>query len=268
MINGHFGIPAMPFQSQKRQLLEHQKEILEAIRVHRFQRGFCLVVGEPGTGKSVIRDALTEETAHQVTPSIGRTLHTYSNTLRILCESLGIEYEGGDLKCEKQVIQEVHRLNHIGKAVTLIIDDAHLLELKHLRKLRLLFEEMSQNYAIILLAQTELMPKLALSVNTDLRSRISYSSLLRKLNPEQAKAFILDSFDQCELAHNRIEEAALNLISSACDGILRNIVNLTLSSMVQAVRAQSKNISLNHVNTALLQPHWREADHWLQNPDG
>jgi len=83
---------------------------------------------------------------------IGRTMHTYSNTLRILCESLGIDYEGGDLKCEKQVIQEAFRLNKVGKAIALMIDEAHLLHLQHLRKLRLLFEEMPSNYAIILLA--------------------------------------------------------------------------------------------------------------------
>ena len=92
--------------------------------------------------------------------------------------------KAADLKCEQQVIQEAFRLNQIGKAIALIIDDAHLLELAHLRKLRLLFEEMPGNYAIILLAQTEILGKLALSVNADLHSRISYSAIINKLTPE------------------------------------------------------------------------------------
>jgi len=59
------------------------------------------------------------------------------STLRILCASLAIEYEGGDLKVEKQVIEQAHALHRQGKAIALTIDDAHLMPPKHLRKLRL-----------------------------------------------------------------------------------------------------------------------------------
>ena len=55
IINSHFGITQMPFTNNDKELLAHQKEILQALRAHSFQRGFCLVAGDPGTGKSVLR---------------------------------------------------------------------------------------------------------------------------------------------------------------------------------------------------------------------
>ncbi|MDV7391128.1 ATP-binding protein, partial [Arthrospira platensis SPKY1] len=184
MIQSHFGITHAPFSLDEQPLLEGQKDILENLRVHSHQRGFCVVAGPPGTGKTILRKAFAQSGDRRVCPHISRTMHTYSNTLRILCQSLSIEYQGGDLKCEKQVIEQAHALHRQGKAIALTIDDAHLMPPVHLRKLRLLLEDTPGNYAIILFAQTELLAKLALAVNEDLRSRISYSALLCPLAPE------------------------------------------------------------------------------------
>ena len=119
------------------------------------------------------------------------------------------------------------------------IDDAHLMPPPHLRKLRLLIEETPGNYAVILFAQTELLARLALAVNEDLRSRVSYSALLRPLAPEDIEAFILRELDRCGLAHSRIDTAALRLIAASCGGILRHAVNLTTAALIQTVRTQT-----------------------------
>ncbi len=267
MIQSHFGITHAPFSHGEQPLLEGQKDILENLRVHSHQRGFCLVAGTPGTGKTVLRKAFAQSGDRRVCPHITRTMHTYSNTLRILCASLAIEYEGGDLKVEKQIIEQAHALHRQGKAIALTIDDAHLMPPVHLRKLRLLLEDTPGNYAIILFAQTELLAKLALAVNEDLQSRISFSALLQALTPDAIEAFILREFDRCGLAHSRLDTAALHLIAASCGGILRHAVNLTIASLVQAVRTQTTTVTTAHVNTALMQPHWREHDHWITAPD-
>lgn len=127
---------------------------------------------------------------------------------------------------------------------------------------------MPHNYAIILFAQTELLAKLALGVNADLRTRLSYSALLPKLSAEDLQAFILKQCDRCGLAHHRLDPAALRLIAQSSEGILRHAVNLTLSSLLQAVRQQTHTVITDHVNTALMQPHWRDHDHWLHHPNG
>jgi len=267
MIQSHFGITHAPFSHDEQPLLEGQKDILENLRVHSHQRGFCLVAGSPGTGKTVLRKAFAQSGDRRVCPHITRTMHTYSNTLRILCASLALECEGGDLKVEKQVIEQAHALHRQGKAIALTIDDAHLMPPVHLRKLRLLLEDTPGNYAIILFAQTELLAKLALAVNEDLQSRISFSALLQALTPDDIETFILREFDRCGLAHSRLDTAALHLIAASCGGILRHAVNLTTASLVQAVRTQTNTVTTAHVNTALMQPHWRERDHWITATD-
>ena len=263
MINTHFGITHTPFSLDEQPLLQAQKEILEELRVHSYQGGLCVIAGSPGTGKTVLRKAFAASNERQFTPHITRTLHTYSGILRILCQSLAIEYQGGDLKCEKQVIEQAYKLHQAGKAIALTIDDAHLLAPQHLRKLRLLLEESPGNYAIVLFAQTELLAQLALYVNEDLHSRITYSAILNKLTSEDIESFILRELERVGLAHSRIDKAALNLIAGSSEGILRDAVNLTTSSLIQAVRTQSTSVSLRHVNTALMQPHWREHDYWI-----
>ncbi len=132
----------------------------------------------------------------------------------------------------------------------------------------LLLEESPGNYAIILVAQTELLPTLALAVNQDLQSRITWSALLQPLTSEDIEAFILREFENVGLPHSRIDQAALHLIANSTQGILRHAVHLTTSSLVGAVRSQSTTITTKHVNTALMQPHWREHDYWItQNED-
>jgi type II secretory pathway predicted ATPase ExeA len=170
MIQSHFGITRAPFTLEEQPLLQPQQDILECLRVHSHQRGFCIIAGSPGTGKTVLRKAF---------------------------------------------------------------------------------------------AQSELLAKLALAVNEDLRSRVSYSALLYPLLPEHIEAFILRELDRCGLAHSRIDTAAIHLISSSSRGILRHAVNLTTAALIQAVRTQNTTVNTDHVNTALMQPHWREHQHWI-----
>lgn len=76
-----------------------------------------------------------------LTPVVNRTLHTYHSVLRIMCQAFAIETDGRDFKCEKRLIEEAHKQNKRGKMLAPIIDDAHLLKVEALRRLRLVFED-------------------------------------------------------------------------------------------------------------------------------
>ena len=58
MIRAHFGLDQNPFCAENLDLLSHQREVFETLKVHCQQGGLCVVVGEPGTGKSVLKEAL------------------------------------------------------------------------------------------------------------------------------------------------------------------------------------------------------------------
>ena len=109
-----------------------------------------------------------------ITPVVNRTLHTYHSTLRILCEAFQIETDGVDFRCEKRLIEEARRLNAAGKMLAPIIDDAHLMDVSALRRIRLLFEDFPKNHCLVLVAQPELLSRLALTVNEDIKNRVTY----------------------------------------------------------------------------------------------
>lgn len=217
-----------------------------------------MLVGQPGTGKSIIKQALREHDPKMLlTPTVNRTLHTYHSVLRILCEAFNITKEGRDFKCEARLIEQADKINKQGKMLAPIIDDAHLMEVDALRRLRLVFEDFPKNHNLILIAQPELLSKLNLAVNDDLRSRVTYSVLLQRLAPDDAIAFILRQLDKVALGHNTFTDEALHLIARSSEGILRRVRNLALASMMEAVRDRTKTVDLKQVNRVLLQPHWR-----------
>ncbi len=258
MIRSFYGISDNPFSMENLSLLTHQQEIYDTLKVHCQQGGLCLVLGIPGTGKTVIKEALKQNAGKRMlVVTVARTLHTYIHTIKILCQAFNIDYEGSHFKCEKRLIEEAFSLNRQGKMLVTIIDDAHLMEMNTLRKLRLLFEDFPKNHNIILIGQPSLLNNMSLNVNQDIKSRVTYSSITRKLNPDDIQNFILSQLDRVKLGHNTFTEEAMELIARSSDGILRKARNLCLSCMLEAVRLRNKAIGLENVNRVLLQPHWR-----------
>lgn len=150
-------------------------------------------------------------------------------------------------------------LYRANRSLVIIIDDAHLLEMETLRKIRLLLEDFPKNHNLILAGQPELLSRMSLSVNTDSRSRVTYSTIMKKLAPGDMAAFILSQLDSVGLGHNTFGEDALHLVVRSADGILRSARNLCLASMLEAVRNQQRSVSLQMVNAVLIQPHWRKV---------
>ena len=227
MIRSYFGLSDNPFTLRDIELLEHQLEIHDTLKVHCQQGGLCLVVGSPGTGKSVIKEALKRlpEKQHLVA-TVARTLHTYTNTVKILCEAFRVEFESSAFKCERRLIQEAFRLNHSGKMLVTVIDDAHLMVMENLRKLRLLLEDFPKNHNLILIGQGELLASLDLTVNRDLKSRVTYSVITRRQHPDAMREFVLRQLDRMGLPHSTFTEGALELIVRSADGVLRKLLRL------------------------------------------
>jgi type II secretory pathway predicted ATPase ExeA len=262
MIRSFFGLTHNPFELRERdlQLLPQQQEVFDTLKVHCQQGGLCLVLGVPGTGKSVLKQALVRlpEKQHLVA-TVARTLHT--NTVKILCDAFRIEFASSAFKCERRLIEQAFSLNHAGKCLTTILDDAHLMDLANLRKLRLLFEDFPRNHNLVLIGRPCLLANLDLGVNLDIKSRVTYSVITKRLNPDGMREFIGRELDRAGLGHNTFTQAALELIVRSADGVLRQARNLCVSCLIEAVRSGSRTIDIDNVNRVLMQPHWqKEAD--------
>jgi MSHA biogenesis protein MshM len=259
MIRSFYGLTQNPFDCRELDLLPGQQEILDTLKVHCQQGGLCLVLGRPGTGKSVIKQALQQlpEKQHLVA-TVARTLHTYTNTVKILCEAFHIEFASTAHACERKLIEQAFALNRTGKSLTTILDDAHLMDLANLRKLRLLFEDFPKNHNLVLIGRPNLLGSLELGVNQDIKSRVTYSVITKTLGPEAMRDFILRELDRVGLAHNTFTQPALDLVVRSAEGVLRRARNLCVGCLIEAVRSAKKTIDIDNVNRVLMQPHWQK----------
>jgi MSHA biogenesis protein MshM len=109
----------------------------------------------------------------------------------------------------------------------------------------------------ILFGQPALNTTLQLSINHDIRSRITYSAKIDSLAPRAITDFIHSQLDRVGLPHHTFTEAAVNLVTRSSEGTLRAVKNLCIGALIEAVRDRTKTIDLKQVNAVLLQPHWR-----------
>jgi type II secretory pathway predicted ATPase ExeA len=259
MIRSFYGLTQNPFDRRECELLPGQQEILDTLKVHCQQGGLCLVLGVPGTGKSVIKQALQRLPENQyLVAAVARTLHTYTNTVKILCDAFRVEFEHSAFACERRLIEQAFALNRAGKSLTTILDDAHLMDLANLRRLRLLFEDFPKNHNLVLIGRPSLLAALDLGVNQDIKSRVTYSVITKRLAPDAMKDFILRELDAVGLGHNTFTPPAIDLVVRSADGVLRKARNLGVSCLIEAVRSAKRTIDIDIVNRVLMQPHWQK----------
>jgi type II secretory pathway predicted ATPase ExeA len=264
MIKAILGITQEPFNRNELPLLEQQQRIVDVISIHAQHGGFCVVIGAPGVGKSVLREHIEKigERSDAVVVSISRTLHTYLNILKQLAESLLLEAPGNQL--EKQLIQLAY--SHVQERKTLytVIDEAHLLDMTILRKLRLLFDRFPKRHCLVLLGQPELLYHLSLLTNEDIKSRITFSSTLLPLNDQDLQAYIQRELDAVRLGANTFDDAAVELILRSAQGNLRLCRNLCYGSLIESCRTSKRVVTIQAVNEVLIQPHWRSHDQLIK----
>jgi len=264
MIKSIFGLTKEPFNRNELSLLPQQKHIVDIIKIHSQQGGFSVVIGEPGVGKSVLREHIERfDKERDITVvSCVRTLHTYWQILCQLADSFNIEVPEKQL--EKTLIQNA--FNHIKERKTLyvVIDEAHLLDMQVLRKLRLLFEQFPKKHNVILFGQRDLLYYLSMNVNKDIKSRITYSADIKPLNDDDIERYIIKELETVRLGINTFDIAAIELIIRSSQGNLRLCRNLCYGSLIEACRETKKIVTITHVNNVLVQPHWRSHEELIK----
>lgn len=264
MINAIWGIANEPFKRDKPVLLSQQKQIVELINIHASQGGFSVIVGDPGVGKTIVREHIEQldSTRECTVASCSRTLHTYRQIIWQLAEAFKLDTTEKNI--EADLIQCAFANVRERKTLYILIDEAHLLETVVLRKLRLLFERFPKNHNLVLFAQPELLHYLSLSTNKDIKSRITYSASLKPLNDDDMERYIVRELETAKMGINTFDEAALALIIRSSEGNLRLCRNLCLGSLIEAARETRRIVTISHVNNVLVQPHWRSHEELIK----
>ncbi len=266
MLKAVLGISKEPFSHTQPALLSQQQEIANMLSIHaNAGGGLSVIIGNPGVGKSVLREHI-ERLAQErdiVVASCSRTMHTYINILKQLADSFKLS--ASTALVEKLLIETAFKHASERKTLYIVIDEAHLLDIVTLRKLRLLFDRFPKRYNVVLFGQPGFLHALSLSINQDIKSRITYSATLLPLTDEALAAYIDRELDNVNLGKNTFDESAIELITRSADGNLRLCRNLCHGSLIQACKQTKKQVTTSHVNAVLIQPHWRSHDELIKN---
>lgn len=264
MLTAILGITKEPFNRLEPALLPQQKKAAQIIKIHSQQGGFSVIIGNPGVGKTVLRqhiEALGSEPDVTVV-AFSRTMHTYINILKQIAQAFEIEVQLREL--ENAIIQAAFEQVRERKTLYTLIDEAHLLDMQVLRKLRLLFDRFPKKHNLVLFGQPELLHYLSITVNRDIKSRITYSESLYPLNDDDMQQYIQKELEAVRLGINTYDSAAAELIIRSVQGNLRLCRNLCYASLVEACRENKRIVTISHVNAVLVQPHWRSHEELIK----
>jgi hypothetical protein len=69
--------------------------------------------------------------------------------------------------------------------------------------------------------------------------------------------YIVKELEAARMGINTFDPAAIELILRSAQGNLRLCRNLCYGSLIEAARETQKVVTITHVNSVLVQPHWR-----------
>jgi len=258
MYSKFFGLKEKPFEitpdPQFVYLSEKHEEALSHLKYAiREGKGFSVITGEAGTGKTTLVNLLLGTLGAQVRTSyIFNPILDQPDFLNYICDDFGIKSEG--MKSRGQSLTALHNflLDCFAKdeKVFLIIDEAQSLKPDLLQEVRLLtnLETSKQKLLhVILLGQPELNKTLDEPRFRPLKQRITVRYNLPPLDRKETKDYIIHRLKKAGSRNVAIfDKAAIDKIYRYSNGIPRviNIVcdNALLTAFAQGTHQVGKRI--------------------------
>jgi MSHA biogenesis protein MshM len=197
----HFGLTELPFTLTPNTafyvgLEPHNEALAVLLTALKTGEGFIKVVGEVGTGKTLLcRKLLNEIPEHFVTAYIPNPYLKPDELRRAVAVELGVKQaQRMSVQLLTQRIQQrLLELHSEGHSVVLILDEAQALPEESLEALRLftnLETETRKLLQVVLFAQPELDERLATKRFRQLRQRITFSYKLRPMTALEVQGYI------------------------------------------------------------------------------
>ncbi len=258
----------------------HQEILASLIYGIQERRGFITVIGEVGTGKTTLLNAVQDRLPPAVkTAYIFNTDMTFKQMLILALMDLGIIKSPRNLtKAEAlHLLNEfaVSRLAHGGNVV-FIVDEAQNLKPQYLENLRLLSNIETPKHKllqIVLSGQPELDAKLSLPKLRQLAQRISLRRYTHTLSEEGTYAYISHRLSIANYKGSHLfSNKALNLIWTHSEGIPRKINILCDNSLLIGYALEKKVINEGILNEVIRDLNWSpflySAESWTSIPAG
>ncbi|WP_456465458.1 ExeA family protein [Persephonella sp.] len=217
--------------------------------------GFCVIVGEPGTGKTtVIRKFISSLSDDIIYALILTPKLQPEEFLKVVLDDLGVHIEA-DSKHDllKKFREFLEKKISEGKKVLIIVDEAQNLPEETLEELRLLSNLETANeklVQIILLGQPELDQKLKLPQLRQLNQRITNKIRLMPLTEDETFRYIYHRLAVAGKGNIRFKDSAIKKIYKYSKGIPRVINILASRALMSAFMTGSFVIKPENVEAA------------------
>lgn len=234
MYNAHFDFSEPPFENNLDQrfffLSENHKEVLEALLFFvREGKGFALVCGDVGTGKTMLINSFLDQLPSAVkTIVLSNPDAGYLTLLRYIGRHLGVDDPSCSvLELFDAVKDALVKARQEGRRFILIIDEAHLLSNEALEGVRLLSNietRQEKLLQILLVGQYELSHKLDRVDMRQLRERININRFLSPMDQSETIDYIDHRLRVAGGNYNSCFEAnCQKLIYSLTQGVPRRV---------------------------------------------
>ena len=253
-----------PFLSAPRTDFYHPARVIDAAlhgleRAIRRSEGIGLVVGPPGTGKSLLLAKVAEHVRDDFDVALlsGARICTRRALWQSILAEIGESYRGideGELRIA--VVDRVRGLAATGSGIVILVDEAHTLPTRLLEELRLLTNIPTPLPAVhLVLAGTMAMEeRLGLPRMESLSQRIGVRFYLEPLDHAETVAYLRT---QMKVAGQRweasFEPGADDAVFGATDGVPRLVNQLCDLALVRAAENGGKRVAPSDIASA-----WRD----------
>lgn len=251
-----WGARSVPFQDQDQELFETEqtRQATERLQQSAALRSVMLLSGDNGVGKS----ALVTRWVRTLEPKAYRPLTITQASLSasgVLCTLLAKLGQVPGYQRAINLSRMEDAICHLGSVIPVIIlDDAQNYTVSAMEEVRLLLGlnlPQQPAFCLIMIGDIYLLDSLRLQSRRALYTRIAVSHQLQPLQPAQVEAYLVYRLKQAGLERPCFEDAAIEMIASASDGVPRTINLIARTAWIEASRDQQNKIATKHVDTAL-----------------
>lgn len=261
----HFGLTSAPFSlTPDTQFFFNRPSSVDALNTlilaARSGEGFTKVVGEVGTGKTLLcrmfLDALDKQF---VTAYIPNPYLEPMTLLLAIADELGVKYDANVnqhqvLKALTEFLIETFAVQQ--RTVVVCLDEAHAMPTESLEALRLLSNLETQKrklLQIVLFGQPELDVRLAHPSVRQLRQRITFAARLQPMTREQVIEYIPHRLRVAGYSGEQplFTSRALERVFQGSDGTPRLVNILAHKALVSAFGEGCPRVEVRHVRLAI-----------------
>jgi len=219
-------------------------------------RGIFLLIGEPGSGKTVAIRSFSEALGDALYKVcyLSLTTLTVNDFFSALAFMLGEQPRYRKIDMFRQIQNAISDLYYNQKITpVIIVDEIHMASIPILDDLRMIFNfrmDAADPYILVLAGQTTIRNKLVLNACLPLKQRIRLKYSMQGLNESETSQYISHRMRSAGAVDGIFMPESLTAIHAASNGFPRNINNLATHCLMYAAGKGARSISPDAVYQA------------------